>query len=237
VIPGSPVKNMVHIQLSLSLPKSQEFQMEDLVKKRFPFFESRLRDAIITHGILKTFDPNEELIREEQFIRAFPIVIKGLIKVCRTDQDGNELLLYYLKPGEVCTVSLTCCMDRTRSQVKAIADEPSEAILIPVELIDSWITEYQTWKEFVMHAMKIRFDELLNTLDSIAFMKMDDRLIRFFVDRYKTSGVKIYKGSHQDIALSLNTSREVISRLLKKMEREKMITLSRNRVDYSPLCD
>ena len=188
-------------------------------------------------GTLKAFEANEELIREDQFIRAFPIVITGIIKVCRTDQDGNELLLYYLKPGEVCTVSLTCCMDRTRSQVKAIADEPSEAILIPVELIDSWISEYQTWKEYVMHAMKIRFDELLNTLDSIAFMKMDDRLIRFFKDRYKSSGLKIYTGSHQDIALSMNTSREVISRLLKQMERKKMIKLSRNRVDYSPLCD
>jgi CRP/FNR family transcriptional regulator len=211
--------------------------MEELVKKQFPFFESGLRDAIIKHGTLKTFESNEELIREDQFIRAFPIVIRGVIKICRTDQDGNELLLYYLKSGEVCTVSLTCCMDRTRSQVKAIAEETSEAILIPVELIDSWISEYQTWKEYVMHAMKIRFDELLNTLDSIAFMKMDDRLIRFFKDRYKTSGLKVYKGSHQDIAVSLNTSREVISRLLKKMEREKMITLSRNRVDYSSMCD
>jgi len=211
--------------------------MEELVKKRFPFFEAALRDAIIESGTLKRFETNEELIREDQFIRAFPIVIDGMIRVCRTDPDGRELLLYYLKPGEVCTVSLTCCMDRTRSQVKALADEPSEAILIPVELIDTWITKYQTWKEYVMHAMKIRFDELLNTLDSIAFMKMDDRLVRFFKDRYNSSGLKVYNGSHQDIALSLNTSREVISRLLKKMEREDMILLSRNRIDYSPLCD
>lgn len=211
--------------------------MEELVRKRFPFFESGLRDAIIEQGTLKEFEEGEELIREDQFIRSFPIVLEGLIKVCRTEQAGNELLLYYLKPGEVCTVSLTCCMDRTRSQVKAIADEPSSAILVPVELIDSWITHYQTWKEYVMHAMKIRFDELLNTLDSIAFMKMDDRLMRFFTDRYKTSGLTVYQGSHQDIALSLNTSREVISRLLKQMEKKGMIRLSRNKVDYSPLCD
>jgi CRP/FNR family transcriptional regulator len=211
--------------------------IEEIVKKRFPFFESGLRDAIIEKGTLREFEEGEELIREDQFIRSFPIVLEGLIKVCRTEQAGNELLLYYLKPGEVCTVSLTCCMDRTRSQVKAIADEPSSAILVPVELIDSWITQYQTWKEYVMHAMKVRFDELLNTLDSIAFMKMDDRLLRFFTDRYKTSGLKVYQGSHQDIALSLNTSREVISRLLKQMEKKDMIRLSRNKVDYSPLCD
>lgn len=211
--------------------------MEELVKKQFPFFESGLRDAIIENGTLREFEVGEELIREEQFIRSFPIVIKGLIRVSRTDQEGNELLLYYLKPGEVCTVSLTCCMDRTRSQVKAITEETAAAILVPVELLDSWITQYQTWKEYVMHAMKIRFDELLNTLDSIAFLKMDDRLIRFFKDRFKTTGLSLYNGSHQEIALSLNTSREVISRLLKQMERKKMIKLSRNKVDYRPLCE
>lgn len=211
--------------------------MEDLVKKQFPFFESGLRDAIIENGTLREFEVGEELIREEQFIRSFPIVIKGLIRVSRTDQEGNELLLYYLKPGEVCTVSLTCCMDRTRSQVKAITEETAAAILVPVELLDSWITQYQTWKEYVMHAMKIRFDELLNTLDSIAFLKMDERLVRFFKDRYDTTGLSQYNGSHQEIALSLNTSREVISRLLKQMERKKMIKLSRNKVDYLPLCN
>ena len=217
--------------------KNQDDHIEELVKKQFPFFESGLRDAIIEHGILREFEEGEELIREEQFIRSFPIVIKGLIKVCRTDQEGKELLLYYLKPGEVCTVSLTCCMDRTKSQVKAVTEESAAAILIPVELLDSWLSHYQTWKEYVMHAMKIRFDELLNTLDSIAFMKMDDRLVRFFKDRYETTGLSQFNGSHQDIALSLNTSREVISRLLKQMERKKMITLSRNKVDYSALCD
>ena len=211
--------------------------MEELVKKQFPFFESGLRDAIIKSGTLREFEAGEELIKEEQYIRSFPIVIKGIIKVCRTDQEGNELLLYYIKPGEVCTVSLTCCMDRTRSQVKAVAEESAAAILIPVELLDSWISQYQTWKEYVMHAMKIRYDELLNTLDSIAFTKMDDRLIKFFLDKYKTTGLSQFNGSHQDIAIALNTSREVISRLLKQMERKKLITISRNRVDYSPLCN
>lgn len=121
--------------------------------------------------------------------------------------------------------------------MKAITEETAAAILVPVELLDSWITQYQTWKEYVMHAMKIRFDELLNTLDSIAFLKMDDRLVRFFKDRYKTTGLSQFNGSHQEIALSLNTSREVISRLLKQMERKKMIKLSRNKVDYLPLCN
>jgi len=210
---------------------------EEIVKKRFPFFESDLRNAILKEGTYREFDAEEELIREDQFIRSFPIVISGLIKVCRTDEAGNELLLYYLRPGEVCTVSLTCCMDRTRSRVKAQTEEPTTAILVPVELLDNWMSEYQTWKEYVMRSMQKRFDELLDALDSIAFLKMDERLEKFFVDRYKTTRTTIFEGSHLDVAQAMNSSREVISRLLKQMEKKGLVVLSRGRIDYSPLCD
>jgi CRP/FNR family transcriptional regulator len=105
-----------------------------------------------------------------------------------------------------------------------------------VELLDSWMTIYQTWKEYVMRSMQMRFDELLNALDSIAFLKMDERLEKFFTDRYRSSGSKIFEGSHQDVALAMNSSREVISRLLKQMEKKGLIHLSRGRIDYSPLC-
>ena len=209
---------------------------EEIVKRRFPFFESGLRSAISEAGTFKEFEAEEELIREDQFIRSFPIVLSGLIKVCRTDEEGNELLLYYLRPGEVCTVSLICCMDRTRSRVKAIAEEKTTAIVVPVELLDSWMTMYQTWKEYVMRSMQMRFDELLNALDSIAFLKMDERLEKFFLDRYRSAGSTIFEGSHQDVAMALNSSREVISRLLKQMEKKELISLSRGRIDYSPLC-
>ena len=211
--------------------------VEEIVKKLFPFFESGLREAISESGTFREFEAQDELIREDQYIRSFPIVISGLIKVCRTDEAGNELLLYYLRPGEVCTVSLICCMERTRSRVKAIAEEDTSTIMIPVELLDSWMTMFQTWKEYVMRSMQMRFDELLNALDSIAFMKMDERLEKFFTDRYHSSGSMIFEGSHQDVALAMNSSREVISRLLKQMEKNGLISLSRGRIDYSPLCD
>jgi len=211
--------------------------VEEIVRNRFPFFESGLRTAISETGIYKEFAVDQELIREDQYIRSFPIVINGLIKVCRTDDAGNELLLYYLRPGEVCTVSLICCMDRTRSRVKAITEAETAVILIPVELLDSWIGQFQTWKEYVMRSMQMRFDELLNALDSIAFMKMDERLEKFFRDRFQSSGSRVFEGSHQDVALAMNSSREVISRLLKQMEKRGLIRLSRGRIDYSPLCD
>jgi CRP/FNR family transcriptional regulator len=210
--------------------------VEAIVKKQFPFFEAGLREAIAASGNLKEYLPQEELIREDQYIRSFPVVIRGLIKVCRTDESGKELLLYYLRAGDVCTVSLICCMDRTRSRVKAIAEEEAGVILIPVDLLDSWITQFQTWKEYVMRSMQKRFDELLDAMDSIAFMKLDERLIRFFTDRFRQSGATHFEGSHQEIAFALNSSREVISRLLKKMEIEGMISMTRGKIDYAPLC-
>ena len=211
--------------------------VEEIVKKNFPFFESGLRSAISEAGSFKEFEANQELIREDQYIKTFPIVLTGMIKVCRTDDAGNELLLYYLRPGEVCTVSLICCMDRTRSRVKAVAEEETTAIVVPVELLDNWISTYQTWKEYVMRSMQMRFDELLNALDSIAFLKMDERLEKFFTDRFSSTGATIFEGSHQDVALAMNSSREVISRLLKQMEKKGLIKLSRGRIDYSPLCE
>ncbi len=209
--------------------------MEEIVKKSFPFFESELRNAIAHEGILKTVEPGETLIEEEQFIRSFPIVLDGIIRVTRMDHDGNELLLYYLRKGEVCTVSLSCCVDRARSRVRATAEESSTVIALPVELLDGWMSLYQTWKEYVMVSMRRRFDELLNALDAVAFLKMDERLERFFLNRYKNTGSMEYTGSHQDIASSLSTSREVISRLLKQMERQGMIRMSRSHIDYSPM--
>ena len=211
--------------------------LEEVIKKNFPFFEAELRDAIIEEGMLKKVKAGDTLIEEAQFIRSFPILISGLIRVTRMEENGNELLLYYLQPGEVCTVSLSCCMERTTSRVRFIAEEDTTVVVLPVELLDKWMSNFQTWKEFVMISMRKRFDDLLNTLDKVAFLKMDERLERFFLDRYKTNGSTTFTGSHQEIALSLNTSREVISRLLKQMERKEMIKISRNMVDYSAICD
>jgi len=211
--------------------------LEEVIKKNFPFFETELRDAIIEEGLLKNVKAGDTLIEESQYIRSFPILISGLIRVTRMEESGNELLLYYLQPGEVCTISLSCCMERTTSRVRVIAEEETTVVVLPVELLDKWMTNYQTWKEFVMISMRKRFDDLLNTLDNVAFLKMDERLERFFLDRYKTNGSTTFTGSHQEIALSLNTSREVISRLLKQMERKEMIKISRNKVDFSAICD
>lgn len=201
----------------------------------YHFFEKELREEILKIGILKTFQPNEILIREGQFITSFPLVLKGLIRITRNNDDGNELLLYYLKQNEVCAMSLTCCMANLTSNVKGVAEEETDVIMLPVELLDNWMCKYTGWKQFVMQTFQNRFRELIETIDSIAFLKLDERLVRYFTDRNKKSGATTLHVTHQDLALKLNTSREVVSRLLKKLEKDGKIKLSRNFIDFTNL--
>lgn len=207
----------------------------DILRKRFPFFEPQLLEEISKEGEWITFEENDELMSEGKYIRSFPIILEGLVRVCRADQEGREVLLYYLNPGQVCAMALTCCMGRMQSNISAYAEEDTEILRIPVDCLDRWMIQYVTWKEFVMYAYRTRFDELLTTIDSIAFKKMDERLMKFFTDRFKASGETTYNGTHQDIANALTTSREVISRLLKQLEKMGDVKISRNKIDFSPL--
>ena len=202
---------------------------------QYNFLEKELQNEILQVGVTKTFQAHETLIREGQFITSFPLVLKGLIRISRNNDEGNELLLYYLKENEVCAMALTCCMANLTSNIKAIAEEETEVILIPVALLDNWMIKYVTWKQFVMQTFQNRFRELINTVDSIAFLKLDERLVKYFIDRHQQSGATTFSGTHQDLALQLNTSREVISRLLKKLEKQGKIELSRNFINFSGL--
>ena len=209
--------------------------MMELFDNQYNFLEKELQHEILQIGVPKTFQPNEVLIREGQFITSFPIVLKGLIRISRNNDDGNELLLYYLKQNEVCAMSLTCCMTNLTSTIKAVAEEETKVIMLPVEMLDNWICKYPGWKQFVMQSFQNRFRELIDTIDSIAFLKLDDRLVKYLIDRHKKSGVTELNETHQDLALRLNTSREVISRLLKKLEKDGRIKQSRNFIDFSKL--
>lgn len=203
--------------------------------KDFYFFEPALIEEIKSNSIVKVYNPGDELIREGQFIKSFPLVITGLIKIMRKSPDGNEILLYYLKEKEACSMSLTCCLSQTRSNIHALVEEESTVLLIKSEMLEKWMSEYPSWKHFVMKSIQSRFQELLDVIDSIAFLKLDERLEKFFYDRYKFTNNKIFQGSHQDLANHLNSSREVISRLLKKLENDGKIKLSRNFIDFSNL--
>ncbi|MCJ7449429.1 MAG: Crp/Fnr family transcriptional regulator [Bacteroidales bacterium] len=207
----------------------------ELIKKTFPFLEKELIEEISKVSSLINLKSDQSILGEGDYIKSFPMVIGGCLRVVRLSDDGNELLLYYLNQGEICSMSLTCCMGLQKSNIKMIAEEDSLVLTIPVDKPEKWMSEYKTWKEFMMYSYRKRFEELLDTIDSIAFMKLDDRLIRFFEDRYRSIGKTIFNGTHLEIALQLNTSREVISRLLRKLEKQSLVITERNSIDYTAL--
>lgn len=204
----------------------------ELLSITFPFLEKDLLAEIDLVSTLTELGIDQSILEEGDYIKSFPMVLNGCLRVVRLSEDGNELLLYYLNQGEICTMALTCCMGLQKSNIKMIAEEDSVIVTIPVDKPEKWMAEYKSWKEFMMYSYKKRFDELLDTIDSIAFMRLDERLIRFFQDRYSSTGKTVFPGTHQDIALQLNTSREVISRLLRNLERQNLVVTERNSVNY-----
>ena len=207
----------------------------ELIRKTFPFLEKDLVSEIAEASQLLELKPDQSIMGEGDYIKSFPMVIEGCLRVVRLSEDGNELLLYYLNQGEICAMALTCCMGLQKSNIKMTAEEDSLILAIPVDKPEKWMSEYKTWKEFMMYSYRKRFEELLNTIDSISFTKLDERVIRFFDDRYKSTGKTIFNGTHQEIALQLNTSREVISRLLRNLEKNNQVVTERHSIDYTRL--
>jgi CRP/FNR family transcriptional regulator len=207
----------------------------ELIRRTFPFLEKDLIAEISEVSSINELGPGQSLLGEGDYIKAFPMVLKGSLRVVRLSEDGNELLLYYLNQGEICAMALTCCMGLQKSNIRMTAEESSIVLTIPVEKPEKWMSDYRTWKEFMMYSYRKRFDELLDTIDSIAFTRLDERLLRFFADRYRSTGKTVFNGTHQDIALQLNTSREVISRLLRNLEKKMLVITDRNSVDYTAM--
>ena len=208
---------------------------QKLLRNTFPFFEKELIDEISIVSSLHELKTDQSILGEGDYIKSFPMILNGCLRVVRISEQGNELLLYYLNRGEICSMSLTCCMVLQKSNIKMIAEEDSVIITIPVDKPEKWMSEYKSWKEFMMNSYRDRFNELLDTIDSIAFMKLDERLIRFFEERFKSTGKTLFSGTHQEIATQLNTSREVISRLLRSMEIKELVVTERNSIEYKNL--
>jgi CRP/FNR family transcriptional regulator len=193
--------------------------------------EEKLIDEIITTGRLKKVKAGSYIISPGVDAREIPLVIEGTLKVMRQDSDANEIFLYYLEGGETCAMSITCCLEHKKSEFSAIAEEDSILWLIPVQAMDGWITKYESFRRFVFRSYQARFDELLLAIDSIAFMKMDERLFKYLLDKKQSSGSFVIHKTHEQIAHELNTSRVVVSRLLKKLEQEGKIEQYRNRIE------
>lgn len=165
-----------------------------------------------------------------QLIRVMPIILSGSLRVSRTDESGKEILLYYINPDESCALTFTCCMEHFPSEVKAVAEDDIEYLTVPIQVMDEWLMTYPTWKSFVMKTIRSRFNDILKTVDQIAFQKLDERLVTYLREKSKATGSLLINLSHEQIATELATSRVVISRLLKKLENEKRLLLYRNQI-------
>lgn len=208
-----------------------------LVQKRFPLLELELCKELVEVSKWMGIPEGKILLQDGNYIKTFPLVLDGVFKVSRNDEGGKENLLYYLTAGQVCSMALTCCMGNVQSNIQIVAEKDSDILSVPISYLDEWIIKYPSWKIFVMQAYKQRFDEMLETIDSLAFKKMDARLISFFKSYNRSTKKTVYQGKHEDIASALTSSREVISRLLKVLENEGLITLSRNRIDFEKLVE
>ncbi|WP_020605269.1 Crp/Fnr family transcriptional regulator [Spirosoma spitsbergense] len=193
-------------------------------------FEYTLLEELAQAGQLKNASVGSYLIRPGEFIRSVPIILTGSVKIMRPDQGGREALLYYLGGLDACAMSLTCCLGTKRSEITAVVEEETTMISIPVEKVDEWMCRFSTWKQFVFQTYQKRFDNLLETIDEVIFHKLDERLLVYLQKKVASCQCSVLSITHEDIAQELVTSREVISRLLKQMEKNGQVQLMRNKI-------
>ncbi|RKR83697.1 CRP/FNR family transcriptional regulator [Mucilaginibacter gracilis] len=193
-------------------------------------FEPALIVEINEFGELRSFKDGDIIMDYGKYIRMMPLVLKGTLKVLKKDDNGNEILLYYLSSSETCSMAYSCCLEEKKSEVKATAEGDLTIVAIPHNKLDEWLCKYPSWKNYIMRSFNERFSEMLKSIESIAFYKLDDRLIAYLKEKQRLSGSSVIKASHYQIADELATSRVVISRLLKILENNGKILLYRNEI-------
>jgi CRP/FNR family transcriptional regulator len=193
-------------------------------------FESALISELELKGKEMSVKSGEIIMEIGQTVRFMPIILSGTVKIVRLDEEGRELLLYYVQANESCAMTFTCCMQQQASEIRAVAEDDVEMLLIPIAVMDEWLVKFPSWKSFVMKTIRNRFNELLKTIDQIAFQKLDERLVHYLKEKSKATGSTLVNLSHEQIAAELATSRVVISRLLKKLENDQKVLLYRNQI-------
>ncbi len=198
-------------------------------------FEEALLTEIAQVGTFKEVKAGHKLMEIGEYIKGMPLLISGAIKVMREDPDGDELLLYYLEQGDTCSMTMSCCMGQSRSEIRAVAETDARLIMIPIRKMEEWTAKYRSWRNFVFESYNNRLNEMLQTIDSIAFLNMDERLIQYLKEKSRINQDQTIRNTHQEIAYDLHSSRVVISRLLKKLEQLGKIELHRNYIQILDL--
>lgn len=194
-------------------------------------FEENLLNAIQKVSTLKRVAKGEIMIDFGESIKFIPLLLEGAIKVVREDESGEELLLYFVEFGNTCAMTLNCCLENSSSEIRAICESDTTMIMIPVEHMDEWLSKYKSWRNFIFENYQNRLNEMLKAIDALTFLKLDERLEKYLKDKSKVSKEATLKVTHLEIAMDLNSSRVVISRLLKKMENKGKVSLGRNTIE------
>ncbi len=202
------------------------------IKEKFPSLKDpELLQEIINSGTIVEFDPEQTVMDFGSSIKMLPFVLEGALKVLKKDDEGHELFIYFLYPGQSCAVTFQCCMAHVPSQIKAVAEDKAKLLLIPASKMDDWRSRFSDWNNFVLQTYTQRFSELMATLDSVVFNNLDERLFEYLQKKADIFDGREIVSTHQKIAYDLNTSREVISRLMKELERKGKIRLGRNKIE------
>jgi len=193
-------------------------------------FEEELRTEILSIGVYRKVNEGVELIDIGNEIKFMPLVISGAIKILREDDNGDELALYFIEQGDTCAMTITCCLGSAKSKIRAIAETETELLMIPIQKIGDWMNKYKTWQNFILQSYHERMQELLEAIDTIAFLNMDERLLKYLKGKAIVNKSELIQVTHKEIANDLHTSRVVISRLLKALEKKGRIELRRNQI-------
>ena len=204
--------------------------IEDLQKYYGYLFEDALLKEIADVGIAKDVKANDVIIDIGSYITSIPLLLSGAIKILREDKEGDDLVLYYIEKGDTCAMTLSCCMGETKSKIKAVAETDVKLLMIPKQKMSEWLSKYKSWQEFILHSYHSRLQVFIDAIDTIAFLNMDQRLLKYLKDKALVNQNETISVTHQQIANDLHTSRVVVSRLLKALEKTDKIELNRNQI-------
>jgi CRP/FNR family transcriptional regulator len=193
-------------------------------------FEKELIQELFQFGDLKYFSAGDVIMDYGKYVRMMPIILSGTVKVFRKDDNGREILLYYLSDNESCSMAYSCCISAKKSEIKAVAEDDGKYLVIPFVKLNDWLCKYEGWRTYIFNSFNERFTELLNSIDIMAFGNMDTRIKQYLMEKYERSGSTSIKVSHYKIAEELATTRVVISRILKNYENDKKLILYRNEI-------
>ena len=205
--------------------------MKELLKSCYgELFEKELIGEIEEVGIYQEVDKGDLLIDIDDELTHVPLILDGIVKIIRRDRHGDELVLYYLESGHTCAISFVNCINRSKSIFKGNVEEKVIAIMIPVEYIDEWLQKYKSFRHYIIDSYHFRLLEMVDSIDNLAFMKLEDRLFAYLEEKRKVLNSDTFNITHQEIANDINSSRTVISRLLKRLEEEGKVKMHRNRL-------